>query len=93
MAIDYLTIKKNPRPKMGEQAIIAANALIDVRDRIQALEASAQRMVDGGDVATLETNFGLNAGAGANFISLLGSTKTAIEAAILQEFTARLANQ
>jgi hypothetical protein len=46
-----------------------------------------------GEWSTLESKFGLQAGAGANFLSLLGQVKEALEAPILLEFTSRVAGQ
>lgn len=103
MANDYLSISKTNRPQLGSQVISLANLLRDVRDRVDALNDSASHMHDGATFTAVETNFGLPAGTGGNFVTLLqnlqdilntGNTIAgATRLANLDEFVARLAGQ
>jgi hypothetical protein len=103
MANDYLKITQTNRPQPGNQAISLANQLRDVRDKADALNDMAGRMHDGVTFTTVEANFGLPAGTGGNFVTLLqqlqdilnGTTEVtgANRLARLDEFVSRLAGQ
>ena len=103
MANDYLVISKNNRPQLGSEAIRAANDMIELRDRVRAILNAASRQHDGVTYTTLEAQFGLLAGTGANFVSLLSLINDILNTNVevtganrisrLDEFTARLAGQ
>lgn len=91
MAADFIEIDRSKQH--GNQSVRLAGLLQETQNLCEDLEGNAQRMWDVGDHTLLEQQFGLETGAGANFLTLLGSVKTALEAAILQEYVARVANQ
>lgn len=103
MADTYLRITQTSRPQMGNQAIALANNLRDLRDRADALNDSASNMHDGATFTTVELMFGLSAGQGGNFVTLLQqlhdilNTNTTVAGvdrlARLDEFIGRLAGQ
>jgi hypothetical protein len=103
MANDFIKITATSRPQMGNQVIRLANLLREVRDLTDALNDAAGRMHDGATYTTVESNFGLPGGTGANFVTLLGyvqeilNTSTAVSdanrLARLDEFVSRLAGQ
>lgn len=103
MAADYLAITRNNRPQNGTQLISAANQLIDLCNKVQALNDIGQHCFTGGDYSVFEAQFGVAAGQGANALTLLGlinnilNTATEVTGANrlaqLQEFQARLAGQ
>lgn len=103
MAIDYITVTRTSRPQLGAQLVRLANMLREVRDLCDAVNDAAGRMHDGANYATLETNFGLATGQGANAATLFGllneilNTNTDVTGANrlsrLDEFAARIAGQ
>lgn len=103
MAIDFTVITKTNRPQQGNQAVALANQLRDIRDKADALNDAASHMHDGSNYALVESQFGLSAGAGANFVTLLqqlhdilntsATVSDANRLARLDEFVARLAGQ
>ena len=91
MAADFIVIDRTKQH--GNSPVRLAGLLQEVQDLAENLDANAQRMWDTGVFTVLESQFGLAVGSGANFLSLLGSVKTALNAAILQEYVARAAGQ
>lgn len=91
MADDFIKIDRTKQH--GNQAVRLAGLIQEAQDMADNLEANAQRQWDTGEYTTLETKFGLQAGAGANFLTLLGLVKTALNHADLQQYVARVANQ
>lgn len=91
MAADFITIDKTKQH--GNNTVRASNNLENSINEVIDLEAHAQRMWDTGDFTLLESKFGLTAGAGANFLTLLGNLKTALAAAAVTEFVNRTAGQ
>ncbi len=70
MANDYVPV--SPASPQGGELLRRVADLRSAYDGLIALEAHAQHMHDGADYATVEQQFGLPAGAGANFLTLLG---------------------
>lgn len=103
MADDYIRVTPTNRPQMGNQTIRLANLVREVRDLTDAINDAASHMHDGVTYTTVESNFGLSAGTGANFVTLLGliqtifNTNTDVTGANrqsqLDEFVSRLAGQ
>lgn len=103
MAADFFVVTVVNRPSLGNQLIGAANALRDLRDKVDALNDAGSHMFNGGDYSVFESQFGLAAGQGANALSLLGlintilNTNTDVTGANrlsqLDEFVARVAGQ
>lgn len=101
MAIDFIQV--NTTKPLGAKVVQAANALRAYRELIALIVADVNHMNDGSDYATVETLFGLQAGAGANFVSLLniqdaiingtGGAGGATQQGQILEFCARLAGQ
>ena len=91
MAADFILIDRNKQ--QGNQAVRLANLVQEASDLAENLNEIGQHQFDGSDYTVLEAQFGLQAGAGANFLTLLGLTKDALNAAVLKEFTARVAHQ
>ncbi len=103
MANDYIIVTRTNRPQLGNQAIRAANLLKELRELIDGLNDAGQHMNDGSTYTTLEAQFGLSAGAGANFLSLVDTINTLLNKntdvtganrlSQLDEFQSRLAGQ
>lgn len=103
MAADFLSITRTSRPALGAQLIAAANQLLDLRDKVDALNDAGQHMFEATDYTVFEAQFGLAAGQGANALALIGlinailNTSTEVTGANrlsqLDEFAARLAGQ
>ena len=103
MAADYLVITRSNRPNLGSQLIRSANDLLELCDRVQALNDAGSHMFDGADYTVFEAQFGIAAGQGANALSLLGLINTILNTSTdvtganrrsqLAEFIARLAGQ
>ena len=104
MAADYIPIVKTPsRPQLGSQTVSVANKLIELRQLVLALNMISGHCVNASDFSILETQFGLPAGTGANFATLLGNLNTlfntntdvvgATRLAQLDEFQSRIAGQ
>ena len=105
MAADFLVVTRTNRPSLGNQLVAAANALRDLRDKIDALNDAGSHQFTTGpdDYSVFESQFGLAAGQGANALSLLGLINTIMNTntdvtganrlAQLDEFVARLAGQ
>lgn len=103
MAVDYIAVTRTNRPQLGNQVISAANRLKELAELIDGLSAIAGHQWDVGDYTTLEAQFGLSAGQGANFLTLLTymqeifNTNTDVTGANrlarLREFVGRLAGQ
>ena len=91
MAADFISIDRSKQH--GNQTVSAAGRLQEVQDIVDDLEANAQHMWDAGQYDMLESKFGLQPGAGANFLSLLGQVRTALRVPILTEFVSRVAGQ
>lgn len=101
MAADFLVI--NTAKSLGAKAVLAANILRQYRELIAMLVADANHMNDGSDFSLVESQFGLAAGKGANFVTLLniqdaivnGTTGAgqATQQGQILEFVARLAGQ
>lgn len=103
MANDYIIITKTNRPQLGTQTVRFANLLRELRDLNDALLDAANHMHDGATYTTVEAQFGLPGGTGANFVSLLAlgndilntnaTVAGATRLAQLDEIVARLAGQ
>ena len=103
MAADFLVISRTSRPQMGAEIIAAANLMVDLRDRVRALNSSAGHMFNGGDYSVFEAQTGITTGQGANAMTLLGLINTILNSntdvtganrlAQLDEFAARVAGQ
>lgn len=103
MANDYIIITRTNRPQLGSQIIAAANRLKELRELVRGLADVAGHMHDGATYTTLEAQFGIPAGSGANFVTLLGlldnilNTNTTVAGtdrlSQLNEFVGRLAGQ
>lgn len=103
MANDFLAIQRQGRTNLGSQLVSLANALRDVRDKCDALNDAASHMHDGATYTTVESQFGITAGQGANFVSLMGLLNNILNTNVtvagtdrlaqLDEFVARLAGQ
>lgn len=103
MPNDYVAITRVNRPNPGNQIVRLANLIREVRDLSDALNDMAGRMHDGVTYTTLEANFGLSAGAGANFVTLLQQTNDILNTNVevtganrlsrLDEVVSRLAGQ
>jgi len=88
---------------LGSQAIAAANKLKELRELVDGLNDAGAHMWTGSDYTVLEAQFGLAAGTGANFLSLLGLLNTILNAntdvtganrlSQLDEYQSRLAGQ
>lgn len=101
MAIDFLSVDTTKR--LGSGLIRAADLMRELRELIAKLTAAADHCNDGSIFTTLEAQFGLQAGKGANVASLLVgirdilNTSTeftgAVRLAKLEEFVGRLAGQ
>lgn len=103
MAADYIVISRTSRPQLGNQLISLANHLRDVRDLCDALNDIGQHQFNASDYSLFETQFGLQAGQGANVLTLLGLVNTILNTSgtvtgadrlnQLDEFVSRLAGQ
>ena len=101
MANDYIVI--NVAKPLGGKAVQAANQLLQLRSLIDSLVQSINHLNDGVTYTTLEAQFGLAAGVGANFATLMniqqnilvGSTGAggATQQGQIIEFCARIAGQ
>ena len=101
MAIDYIPV--NRTKQLGNKAVRLAGMIREVQDLVDEMNDVAGHSHDGSDYSTLETNFGLETGAGANFATLLVllqnifNTTTTVAGADrlsqLNEFTSRLGGQ
>jgi hypothetical protein len=69
MAIDFITV--NTAKPLGARAVQAANQLRAYRELIALLVGDVNHMNNGSDYTTVESQFGLQSGTGANFTTLL----------------------
>jgi len=103
MADDYIVVARRDRTQLGNQYIRAANDLLELCDRVEALNNAGQHMFDVADYTVFETQFGISTGEGANALSLLGLINTILNTNTdvtgvnrlnqLREFIARVAGQ
>lgn len=100
MADDYIPV--NRTKQLGSQLVRAADLTRELRELIDKISDAKDHMGTGAG-GTLETNFGLSNGAGANAATLIGliqtifNTNTDVTGANrlsqLDEFCSRLAGQ
>lgn len=91
MAADFISVDRTKQ--LGNSAVRLAGLIQESQNLCDDLKANADHQWDTGDYTLLESKFGLAAGAGANFLTLLGNVQTALGAAALAEYVARVANQ
>lgn len=101
MAADYIAV--NRTKQLGNSLVRAADMLRELRELIDKLKDAADHSNDGTTFTLLETNFGLEAGKGANANTLLGLVRDILNTNAtvagqtrvdtLEEFCARLAGQ
>lgn len=103
IAADYFVIAKPNRTQLATQAIRAANLTLELCQLVEGLNGIASRQWDTGNHVKLETQFSLETGQGANWLSLLGLMNNilngtgdvtgATRRAQIQEFIDRQAGQ
>lgn len=101
MAADYIVI--NRTKQAGNNVVRLAELVREVRELCDKVNDNAGHCIDSGDYTLLESQFGLEAGMGANAATLLGLVQTifntdtdvagASRLAQLDEFVARVAGQ
>lgn len=101
MATDYISV--NRTKQLGNSLVRAADLMRELRELMDKLSDVIGHSQDGVTYTTLETNFGLTTGQGANLASLVAliqdilNTSTDVTGANrlsrLDEFCARLAGQ
>lgn len=87
MADDFVPISRSA-PK-GSELLQTVEGLRSVLDRLRKIRTQAEHMWDTGVHTTLEAQFGLPAGAGPNFLNLLGAVLADIEDGPVPELLAR----
>ena len=100
-ANDYLVVDRSKQA--GNQLVSAAENIREIREKIDKLNDAVSRMHDGSDYTTVEAQFGLASGKGANFVTLLalihtifnsnGAVAGADRLSQIDEFVARLSAQ
>ena len=91
MAADRIAIDRTKQA--GNQTVRLANLLQECANLCDNLKENADHAWDTGQYGQLEGDFGLGAGAGANFLTLMGNLQTALGDATIVEFRSRVANQ
>lgn len=92
MAADFIVVDRTDQH--GNSTVRLANLLRETQDLAADLLANAGHMWDTGpDYTQLESLFGLSAGSGGNFLTLLTNVDTALGDSSLTEFVARVAGQ
>lgn len=101
MAADFINI--NRTKQLGNGLVRLAELVVETADLCDKLSAAKDHSINGGDYSVMETNFGLETGAGANAATLIGYINEILNSntdvtgvnrlARLREFTARLAGQ